>query len=296
MLFRLNFLVFWVCLLLNQRLMLYYICPLHTFFFLFTYTAWGVLHQFNGRPFVKEIKLVVAGAVLMVMFDIFSIDTFYTLWSPMSPLFSFHGTLYEWHFRTNLDHYATWIGMVCAVYWEPITHFLTVTLGAQTEWMKQTRRVIAVVICMVLGVWYQLCLRKEKKEYNAQHPYTEIIPILSYIVLRNMFSAIRPYYSSFLASMGQITLESYIFQYHLYMIDDAKSILTVIPGYPYCNFAVVSLFYLAISRVAFNATNTLRNVLYPPRSQLSNAEVLQKTVTYIVPLVAIYVVAFILTI
>ncbi len=37
MLFRLNWLVFWVCLLLNQPLMLYYICPLHTFFFLLCY-------------------------------------------------------------------------------------------------------------------------------------------------------------------------------------------------------------------------------------------------------------------
>ena len=31
---RLNFSVFWLCLAMNNTYILYYICPLHTFFFL----------------------------------------------------------------------------------------------------------------------------------------------------------------------------------------------------------------------------------------------------------------------
>eukprot|EP00494_Astrolonche_serrata_P031779 UN32048 len=37
MFFRLNWLVFWVCTVLNQPLLLYYICPLHTFSFLYVF-------------------------------------------------------------------------------------------------------------------------------------------------------------------------------------------------------------------------------------------------------------------
>ena len=58
-LFRLNFLIFWVLLLLDQRLMLYYICPLHTLMFLITYLTWGIAYQFNQTIPQQLLKVAV---------------------------------------------------------------------------------------------------------------------------------------------------------------------------------------------------------------------------------------------
>ena len=290
MLFRLNWLVFWVCLLLNQRLMLYYICPLHTFFFLVCYATWGIGYQWNKNRGVKELKLVISGLLLCILFETDQ-SVFDAIWSPFSWLLSLHGTLYEWHFRTSLDHYATWMGMVFAVYFDSIYEFLSVYLKNKN---KAKTCIVIFCICLLIG-WYKFVYLHDKFTYNSMHPYTESIPIFTYIILRNIYDPLRPYYSTFLAWMGQITLETYIFQYHLYMINDAKSILTVIDGYPLCNFVIVSVFYSWISRIAFDSTNTLRNFFYPPRSTKTNVEVLKQTGVYLSVLAVMYIFSYIIS-
>ena len=95
--------------------------------------------------------------------------------------------------------------------------------------------------------------------------------------------------------MGQITLETYIFQYHLYMLNDAKAVLTVIPGYPLCNFIVVSMIYVWISRIAFDSTNTLRGCLYPSRCSDSNMQTVKRTAVYLTVLTVLYIVSYIIS-
>eukprot|EP01084_Bolivina_argentea_P241685 405655_1 len=292
MLFRLNWLVFWVCLLLNQPLMLYYICPLHTFFFLFVYCIWGCAYKYNDMKYIKEIKLLISGLLLCLLFETPQI-IFNYFWYPLSYILSLHGTLYEWHFRTSLDHYATWLGMIFAVYFKQIYNFLIITLKN-----KLKIKIFITIICIIaIILWYNYVYKHNKYIYNSMHPYTESIPIFTYIILRNLFDKYRSYYSKFLAWMGQITLETYIFQYHLYMINDAKSILTIpiLIKYPLCNFIVVSCFYIWISRVAFDATNTIRNALYPPRSKKENQQVLKETIVYCVILITLYIVSYIIS-
>ena len=41
------------------------------------------------------------------------------------------------------------------------------------------------------------------------------------------------------ATIGKITLETYLLQHHLLLTRNAKSLLTVLPGYPKCNLLVV---------------------------------------------------------
>merc|ERR1719334_1727044 len=113
--------------------MLYYICPLHSSFFLLCAATWGIANHLNDRKYVKEAKLALSGLFLCLMFDVAPVWLFDIIWSPLSWLLSMHGTLYEWHFRTMLDHYATWLGMVFAVYYEPIFKFLTVYLEGRNR-------------------------------------------------------------------------------------------------------------------------------------------------------------------
>ncbi len=47
MMWRLNFLVFFTCLVLRNSYMLYYICPMHTIFTVLVYASLGILPQYN---------------------------------------------------------------------------------------------------------------------------------------------------------------------------------------------------------------------------------------------------------
>jgi len=51
MLWRLNFLVIFLCLSLNNTYILYYICPLHTFFFFMVYLAMYVFESMNHKKY-----------------------------------------------------------------------------------------------------------------------------------------------------------------------------------------------------------------------------------------------------
>jgi N-acetylneuraminate 9-O-acetyltransferase len=47
MMWRLNFLVFFTCIVLQNSYMLYYICPMHTLFTIAVYAVLAIGNQFN---------------------------------------------------------------------------------------------------------------------------------------------------------------------------------------------------------------------------------------------------------
>jgi len=276
MMLRLNWLVFWICLALNQELMLYYICPLHTFFFFFTYCVNGIYWKSNhvtsedGQKSVSKgfmaFKILGGFIFLCIMFEVSGTFTYFWNYPGMKQLLTYYGSFHEWEFRTRLDHYSSLIGIACAAY-------LPYYIGGMNWIEKQSRKVelcikwaIVILIISLLYFWQKKILRLDKFAYNALHPYTSWIPYLSYIVLRNISKRARNWYSTFLAWGGTITLETYILQYHMYMLDDAKSILVMIPGYKLCNFALVSIFYIGLSKVAFDSSQILNGYFLPVRT------------------------------
>ena len=56
MLWRLNFLVFFACLVLRNDYMLYYICPMHTIFTIMVYACLAIAPHLNKSHFWVAIK------------------------------------------------------------------------------------------------------------------------------------------------------------------------------------------------------------------------------------------------
>lgn len=87
MMWRLNFLVTFACLVLRNSYMLYYICPMHTLFTLMVYAALGIAKDHNKKDWVVWTKLGVCVVVVYVCWDVKPV--FYALWSPWTWLMGY---------------------------------------------------------------------------------------------------------------------------------------------------------------------------------------------------------------
>ncbi|KAJ9524481.1 hypothetical protein QJQ45_019558 [Haematococcus lacustris] len=82
MMWRLNFLVFFACVVLRNSLMLYYICPMHTLFTVAVYASLGIAHHLNKSDAWLLIKLLCCLGGVALLWDVKPV--FYALWSPFT--------------------------------------------------------------------------------------------------------------------------------------------------------------------------------------------------------------------
>lgn len=114
MLWRLNFLVIFLCLTQGTTYILYYICPLHTYFFFVVYGAMRVGKGLNYTKYGLRYKLMALGICIYFLWDISQLNLFayFHFFLPKTPqLGAGNGALWEWYFRTSLGK-----SIVCTLY------------------------------------------------------------------------------------------------------------------------------------------------------------------------------------
>ena len=264
MLFRLNFLVAVMCLSLARPYMLYYICPMHTFWFLFTMAIVRLGCARNQQAWFMWLKLASGAVVIAVMYDWLPPKFFNSIWSPFQFLLGysvpFHPELpplHEWYFRTGLDRYAALVGMLFGYHFERISSFI--------QWAKSSTfsccAISALCVSVMFG-WAWFCLPIPKFVYNQQwHPYTSWMCIVAYILFRNLVYPDKV--SQLFKQMGKITLESYLCQHHLWLCNNAKALIVIVPGFPMVNFFAASCLFMFASYRLFNLTSELKSVAIP---------------------------------
>jgi len=266
MIFRLNFLVVFLSMSQGTTYILYYICPLHTYFFMVVYLTMRVSRHLNYSKFGLRFKMAVLALITYLIWDvdlgIFRMMHFAFL-NKRPTLGAPNGELWEWYFRTALDHWSTFLGMIFAADL-PIVSLFYRKLEA-LPWYRcwLGKGSVGVVLLAALGMWASGPFQQEKVVYNFSHPFFGFIPLVTYVYFRNITPSLRSHGVKLLQEIGKTTLETYLMQHHIWLTSDAKTLLTVIPGYPKVNALVVTLVYFYTSRKLYGLTLSLKTMLLP---------------------------------
>ena len=83
---------------------------------------------------------------------------------------------------------------------------------------------------------------------NEVHPYISFLPIISFILLRNMTGLARSRYSNFFAWIGRLYIEMMIAKYHIWLSADTQGVPVLIHNYPVLNVLLTSFIFICTCR------------------------------------------------
>uniref|UniRef100_A0A4W4HBE4 N-acetylneuraminate (7)9-O-acetyltransferase n=1 Tax=Electrophorus electricus TaxID=8005 RepID=A0A4W4HBE4_ELEEL len=273
-LFRLNFLVVVLCLVMDRPYQFYYFVPLVTFWFVVIYgtmAMWPQILQIkaNGSGFWHlALLLKLLGLLLFICCFAYSQGLFekvFSVW-PISKLFELQGSIHEWWFRWKLDRFAVFHGMLFAFLYLVLQKCQVLSEGKGEPLfsikISNCLLFISVVSFITYSIWASGC--KNKTQCNEMHPYISVI--LAFVLIRNIPGYGRSLYSSFFAWFGKISLELFICQYHIWLAADTRGILVLIPGNPSLNIIVSSFIFVCVAHEISQITNDLAQVAIPKES------------------------------
>jgi hypothetical protein len=259
MFWRLNFSVLLLMWTHNNTYILYYICPMHTFYFLMVYATMYTYSSINTSKWGIRWKLFALAVIIYFIWDINNgvFDFLFAFLGTEKVIGANSGSVWEYYFRTSLDHWSTFLGMIFALNYPLAEQFFTKAKGYPLI-------LTAILMGAVTIYWFYYFYPLAKLEYNLTHSYMAIIPLTSYIFFRNITPYVRSGVSMSLHELGKTTLETYLLQHHIWLTSNAKTLWTITPDHPWINFALATIIFFLVSKELYRLTMSLRYDLSLP--------------------------------
>ncbi|KAL5326830.1 hypothetical protein ACEPPN_004519 [Leptodophora sp. 'Broadleaf-Isolate-01'] len=233
-LIRLNLLSCVLPYMMRTNYLFYYFAPLVSFWFLVIYFTLKIGHSRNSNLIFLLGKILISVALTTAFTKIPGVLEF--VGTVLHYTCAISWNISEWRFRSSLDLYIVYIGMILAAL--SLRSFrlesgsispksaidLLIQLTIKFPLLFQAA-LIALALGLPPGMWGLLRKSHTKEDYNWWQPFISFIPILCYIVLRNFLRVFRSYHSTVFAWLGRCSLETYILQYHIWLAADTKGLL-----------------------------------------------------------------------
>jgi hypothetical protein len=81
-------------------------------------------------------------------------------------------------------------------------------------------------------------------DYNAVNRFTEWVPIATFLILRNLTPSLRSVHLRLFAWLGEMSLELYILQFHVWMAEDAKKLVVLFPDFRGVSFLLATFAFV----------------------------------------------------
>ncbi|KAH6654573.1 10 TM acyl transferase domain found in Cas1p-domain-containing protein, partial [Truncatella angustata] len=220
--FRLNFLSALLPYIMKTDYSFYYFAPLITFWYLVVFLTLRVFKNLNQDPVLLFAKVLIAAIV--TSYFIFSQQPLRLLSRACLNVFRMHWDATEARFRLSLDRYIVFFGIVTAsiVHRMSVIKDILVFPDAHTKPIKPLACAFSALFILFFTVMNEKLVH-EKEQYNDAHPYMSWIPILSFLILRNSHRRLRNSFMTLPAALGEISLETYVLQYHIWLGGDATA-------------------------------------------------------------------------
>ncbi|CAM6054066.1 unnamed protein product, partial [Sphagnum tenellum] len=235
-LFRLNFFVLVLCIVMKTNYMTYYIVPLLSFWWIVQYGMLSIMPKMNENNNNVHIILVLLIKTGIVTYIISILDTSeyafeqLFMFPPWKRLFSLSSFEYEsgmesikdiseWRFRWKLDRFSMLYGSIFAFC---ICTLKKMDIGGFSNYIALSPVVtkFCVIMTCLTGLLAYAITSGLPEQYNRMHPITAILPIISFMLMRNMFGFLKAHYSRFFAWIGTFSIELFVCQYHISMAND----------------------------------------------------------------------------
>ena len=117
-----------------------------------------------------------------------------------------------------------------------------------------------------LLIWAYVVLPQPKADYNGSHRLTSWLAIVPFLLLRNATPSLRRASLPLLQVMGNMSLETYLLQFHVWLANNAKDIVVPFPQFRAASFCLMTALFLALAYAACCASaGLLKRVLKDAR-------------------------------
>ncbi|XP_028402866.1 N-acetylneuraminate 9-O-acetyltransferase-like [Dendronephthya gigantea] len=269
---RINIFVVVLCLIMGRPYQFYYFVPLVTFWFFVLYVVLLFYPSVTAKLVEDDPKYLTWIAVKLL----FMFTTTYLVWkSPVICRWIFsqwaikelfvdqQDNVREWIFRTNLDRYMVTYGMFFAVIYQlSRSHGIIEDNNTKRLFPRAVSYLVNFMCFMtIMGYSIQAYGCRDKVQCNAVHSVVSFLPITAFLLLRNVSGFMRSHFSTFYAWVGKISLELFVGQYHIWLANDTKGVLVLIPEQPLLNLLVTTFVFVCACHEVNKITVVLSEAL-----------------------------------
>lgn len=211
-------------------------------------------HQYNDKPAFMLIKLAISAGLNSLLLSHGILNE--KLFAVLHDVFGIVWSAREWNFRVTLDIYIVYGGMLASYAYIKATEYRL----TDKPWFPSAQKgaIAASLAAFMWYFWFELSL-ESKFVYNKYH-YIACFPLIfGFITLRNSSALLRSCSSRLFMFIGQISLETFILQFHAWMASDTHGVLLVIPGTSWrpLNLVLSTVVYIWLSHRVSSATGEI---------------------------------------